>query len=44
VSFIVFVLGFGALLGFWLGVHWAERGRAKHDMERTWAGRQNWRK
>lgn len=37
-------LAIGGAGGFYVGRWWAEDSRARSDMERTWDGRQNYRK
>lgn len=43
----LFGLGFGAAAGVWVGVRWAERRRALHDIREfartTWRGRSKYR-
>lgn len=38
-----FILGAGAIAGFYIGRWWAENGRARADMRRVWESRKNYR-
>lgn len=40
----VLLLLVGGWVGFWLGVRYAEIGRARVEMRKTWLGRASWRK
>lgn len=37
------LIGIGTIPGFYFGRWTAETGRARHDMDKTWNGRKNYR-
>ncbi|MFP5021932.1 hypothetical protein [Pseudonocardia phyllosphaerae] len=43
-TFIIFLLFLGGVLGFFAGQKSAEDGRARSDMRKTWNGRKGYRK